>query len=122
MKETRYAKTLLLLLAGTFVFSSVIWYWWSDSLSKAYPSYLKSEKLDGIVVDVIKDTRSAARVTFVDGKKLSLPWANNFHYNEPNLPKWIMEGDRIVKKEDCDTIIVIRDGVKFLFVANTSID
>jgi hypothetical protein len=122
MDKIRFAIIFFGSLVLLFILAIGVYFFRSHLLNKEYPDLSNNNSLNDTVVDVIRDARASARVTFESKEKYSLPWAKNFQYEIDNLPRMVMEGDILIKKEKSDTIILRRDNKDYIFVAYKSIN
>jgi hypothetical protein len=117
-----YNRIFPFALAGVFFLGIIIFLIRSSSLDSKYPEMTNKTSVNDTIVAVIRDGRASARVAFKSNKKLTLPWGKTLIYSEElNLPRFVMEGDILIKEPLSDTIIVQRAGKKYLFVANRTI-
>jgi hypothetical protein len=84
---------------------------------------LNSDALNDTIFKIVSDGRAVARVTFESEKKVTLPWAKILKDGkELNLPRVVRSGDVIIKNAFSDTIIMLQDNNRYIFIARKTID
>ncbi|WP_155173191.1 hypothetical protein [Fulvivirga kasyanovii] len=80
-----------------------------------YPLIGKGSPLQGKVI-ATGASQSVAYVKFDDGHEFKLPYARNNLYTPFYLNTFIQVGDSLFKKQNSDTLTIIRNRDRFVFV------
>lgn len=107
----------MIFLFVAFATLVIFFYFRSHALSQDYPTLSRTNSLKDTIVNIISDGRETARVTFKHGEKFTLPWARTvIDGKKVSLPLVVEEGDILIKNENSDTTVLIRNHDKYVFV------
>ena len=79
------------------------------------------EPIDDEIVG-INIIRSYAAIRFKDGSQRTIYFARNYDYAPYDIVQFMHEGDKVFKKENNDTISVIRNDIDYIFLLNKEIN
>ncbi|UII31800.1 hypothetical protein LVD17_26280 [Fulvivirga ulvae] len=97
------------------VIAMVLLVFGSHSKETKYPLIGKRSSLQGRVI-ATGASQSVAYVEIDNGYEFKLPYARNNLYTPFYLNRFIQVGDSLFKNQDSDTLAIIRNGDKFIFV------
>lgn len=102
------------LLVG-FIVLSVCLFIGFKWLTKDYEELKYDQSYNDEVLDIVT-YKGVGYVTFSNNKKYKIYDSRNYNYEPYSLSKFLVEGDIIEKKEESDSVIILRSGKEYVFL------
>jgi hypothetical protein len=122
MNKIDFAFRFIAFIISLFILVAVGLYFGGVYLNRQYPALSTEDSLSDTVSEVFSEDGRSARITSTSNKKFTLPWAKRLENGEEvSLTRTVKEGDILIKRESSDTIILIQDKNRYIFVAYKTI-
>ncbi len=113
-------KILGIIFSVIFIIALAVYFTVEDSqrikkLHIEYKSVSSADELNGKVQNLYTE-KGACFVTLLGEKKISIAPSGNYAYKEVYLSRVISIGDKIIKEQESDTLIVFKKESEYKFV------
>ena len=115
LTDTKDVKRLLIVIIAGFAFSTLTGAVALRAWLSSYPVIKTSDRLNNQIAE-ITGYQSSRLVSLDDGRKLTLTSLRNYKYSPHDLNEFLKEGDHLLKHPNSNTVIIVRNKCKYIFV------
>jgi hypothetical protein len=93
-----------------------------ENLYGKYNNFLFEEEYQGVITKIMMEYREKVYFKLDDTLEFFLPNSKNCNFSENELIYFLNKGDFLIKPKNSDTLYILRNKEKYLFIINKNIN